>query len=41
MSEEWKQMNDQQKHQYQQESEGARENYKVKMTEFKAEQAKI
>ncbi len=40
MSEEWKQMNDAQKQQYQQESDSAREEYKKKMVEFKAKQAK-
>ena len=41
MSEEWKQMSDAQKHQFQVESLGARENYQKQMTEFKAKQAKI
>lgn len=41
MSEEWKALGDDQKHQYQQESDRAREHYQKEMVEFKAKQAKL
>lgn len=40
MSEEWKALTDDQKLQYQQESDRAREHYQKEMVEFKAKQAK-
>jgi len=41
MSEEWKAMGDDQKVQFQQESDRAREHYQKEMVEFKAKQAKL